>query len=657
MTPPAQFYSFPRLKRKPDPADFESLLDLLPHAAFIIDTRSKRILYANSMAIELTTYTRSELSGMEFTAMYTDPGKEAIWEIAIGEAQLLPLTLTKRNKSVVDVLVSLGYLSVQQKWIIATIEPASHVQERESERKRRMASLESMRFIQLAQKQVELDLALEYVLQAAQHLFSTVGTAIYLQDINPQDRDIHIERRASIGKNKIFPETLPAQDLIHLRNPIIWYAGKRPSSSLHRSARANELIYVASAPLGQPTALIGIVAVAGGSLHNHDVLIPQLEILAEEITSLIERHTRLANLETEIATLIQLNSLHATIENAIDDAVVVLSPQLTILRMNNSAETMLGYTNSEALGQPVENILIGTETLGPLLKVALEGVPTLKVDNIHLYHRTGRAFLAEVSVLPAQQSGGSSQGAIILIQDLSEKEQIENKTKQLEQRALLGEVTAVFAHEVRNPINNISTGLQLMAYNLPASDPNQEVLARLEVDCDRISNMMKNVLAYSRNTEYEMEPVDLGMLVNRLLERSKPRMENQKVKLHLQIDSTIPQIQGNPRALEQVFTNLVANAIQAMEESGGTLTVKLQHIKASGERQYVEVDVADNGPGIPKENLERIFQPFFTTKPSGTGLGLAITKRIITAHKGNIQVSSFPGGTVFQVQLPAMEAM
>ena len=113
---------------------------------------------------------------------------------------------------------------------------------------------------------------------------------------------------------------------------------------------------------------------------------------------------------------------------------------------------------------------------------------------------------------------------------------------------------------------------------------------------------------------------------------------------------------GNLRALEQVFSNLINNALQAMSQIGsGDLALKVQPDHSEEGVESVEVSVADTGPGIPKELQERIFQPFFTTKPNGTGLGLAITKRIITAHKGNIQVSSFPGGTVFHVQLPAME--
>jgi signal transduction histidine kinase len=182
------------------------------------------------------------------------------------------------------------------------------------------------------------------------------------------------------------------------------------------------------------------------------------------------------------------------------------------------------------------------------------------------------------------------------------------------------------------------------------------MIGRLQQDCDRLGELMKSVLAYSRPTDYEIEAVDIGVLLTRLVERQRPRMARARIEPKIHIDPSTPLVSGNPRALEQVFTNLVTNAIQAMGETGGTLAVRIQAVAGGADRRFVRVEVADSGPGIPKELQERLFQPFFTTKVDGTGLGLPITKRIVTAHKGSIQVTSFPGGTVFHVYLPSMEA-
>jgi len=164
---------------------------------------------------------------------------------------------------------------------------------------------------------------------------------------------------------------------------------------------------------------------------------------------------------------------------------------------------------------------------------------------------------------------------------------------------------------------------------------------------------MESVLSFSRPMEYRMEPTDITILLQRLVDRWGPRMARYNIVPFVQTAPDCPHISGDTRALEQVFTNLVSNAVQAMSSTGGTLAIKVAPVENSPGYNQVEVAVSDTGPGIPDEIRDHIFEPFVTTNPQGTGLGLAITKRIVTAHKGTLSVNSFPGGTVFQVCLPA----
>ncbi len=262
--------------------------------------------------------------------------------------------------------------------------------------------------------------------------------------------------------------------------------------------------------------------------------------------------------------------------------------------------------------------------------------------------------------MPVQREG-ETLAIIVFFSDVSEHVEIRNRTQQLEQRAVLGEVTAVFAHEVRNPINNISTGLQLLSVKLPESDPNQENISRLLNDCQRLNHLMEAVLNFSRQVEHKFEKVDMEALLRRLLDRWRPRMMKVNVTAFFQVEPNTPPVLGDPRSLEQVFTNLVSNAVEAMAEGReatageGTLAVRVTAFHQLPGRPQVEVSISDNGPGIPDEIRERIFEPFVTTKAQGTGLGLAITKRIVTAHHGSISVNTFPGGTVFHVILSAYQ--
>jgi signal transduction histidine kinase len=279
-----------------------------------------------------------------------------------------------------------------------------------------------------------------------------------------------------------------------------------------------------------------------------------------------------------------------------------------------------------------------------------------------LYRRNGQTFPASLQIIPINTETGLG-GVIIIFQDISEREQFRIRNEILEQRALLGEVTASFAHEVRNPINNISTGLQLLEIkllelNLPPGDANLENVKRLQQDCNRLTELIKSGLSFIKPIEYKMEALDLGSLMKNLLDRWQHRLQQNNILCQFQVENGLPQVEGDPRAMEQVFTNLISNAAQAMHtedtEGSGTLAIKIQSLRNAGERPLVEVSVSDTGPGIPEDIRDRIFEPFFTTKQGGTGIGLAIVKRIVTAHKGSISVTSIPGVTVFRVHFPTL---
>lgn len=151
-----------------------------------------------------------------------------------------------------------------------------------------------------------------------------------------------------------------------------------------------------------------------------------------------------------------------------------------------------------------------------------------------------------------------------------------------------------------------------------------------------------------------MEPTDISVLIQRITERWRPRFSRAKVIPYFSSELENPRVDADPRALEQVFTNLISNAVHAMSDKGGTLSIKIGKLNTEIEPPQIELTVSDTGPGIPDDIRDRIFEPFVTTNPQGTGLGLAITKQIITAHRGSINLNSFPGGTVFMIKLPAI---
>jgi PAS domain S-box-containing protein len=634
--------------------EFETFLEQLPHAVILADAQTWRVLAANTRFAVLTTYTRSELNGMEIRALLPELQMGTFHQIVTEERQTIaiqPVTqpLVRRNRTQLKVQLIVIPVSIKPKRLLIVAE-ASDPARWPFEQQRNNKLWQGVNQVINALQEDTIETSISAALKAGQDLTEANYLALYrLKEHSPQ-----LERITNLGPEGVFPELLSAHELVHLSRVKVWEAGKRSSSTLHHSARNSGLAYLATAPIGQENAIVGVIAVGDEQPAASEYIQQAIQLLAATTTVIFQRHSWGSNLQTQINDLAARMLFATALEERTREGVLTLTPDLRIVRMNPAVELMMGYAGSEVAGQPVEKVLIGPEGLMPALLAAQQGNPTYNLGNVHLYRRYGEAFLALVRIFPVLHAEKTEQ-IIVFITDLSEQEQTRLHTQQLEHRALLGEVTAIFAHEVRNPINNLSTGLQLMAINLPEDDPNQENIARMLQDCDRLAELIKSVLAFSRPMDYEMEPVDLPVLLKRLVERLRPRITHLNVQYELTAEENCPPIRGNLRALEQVFSNLITNALQAMSENGGSLFIKVQPAQNEGHK-YLEVSVADTGPGIPKELQDRVFHPFFTTERGGTGLGLAIVKRIITAHKGNIRLTSFPGGTIFHVQLPQDQA-
>jgi PAS domain S-box-containing protein len=379
-----------------------------------------------------------------------------------------------------------------------------------------------------------------------------------------------------------------------------------------------------------------------------------LEVLGSHISAAILHYILVGNLGQKIKDQENLITVRDDLFDNCQDGVLVLHPDLRLQKINPMAELMLGYADFEVRGQQVENILIGADGLSSALEAAKHNIATHDLGSVHLHRRSGQSFPVRIQVLPSQR-GDILNAILVFITDVSENEQIRIRTQQLEHRALLGEFTAVFAHEVRNPINNISTGLQLLATRLAADDPNQDLIVRMREDCMRLDHLMESVLSFSRTNDTRFEPITLDIILQRILDRWRPRLAKLNVNPFFQTNAEIPKVMGDSRTLEQVFTNLISNAIEAMSKTGGTLAVRVSTNFEVVNNPQVEITISDNGPGIPDDIKDRVFEPFITNNPRGTGLGLAITKSIVTAHRGSISLNTFPGGTVFKISLPALQ--
>ncbi|PWB54440.1 MAG: hypothetical protein C3F13_06710 [Anaerolineales bacterium] len=646
----SQFSSFIKNQFAPlGTAELETLLNSLPQAAVIINNNTNRIYLANSKATELTAYTRSELTEVDYRSLFQVIKAEPdIEEGQIEPAKYpSPVELIKRGGSKSIVQVTFSPLGDANKFSLISFELDEQYRLLREEEERYHALWDHLNELSRALLSPNLDESLNSLLQTSLALTGACSLSIY--QANSQNPSL--QRITLTGSDPAFPDEISGQDFAHLQSPMIWVRGRRAIINLHRLAHASNITYMASAPIGEANAFIGLLIALGENSIPSPNLIPQLTFLATQVNTIIQGHALNTQLKQDIQDYMTKVLTNSAIFNSMEDGVIILSPDLIVNSLNPSAEICLGYATEEVAGQRIENVLIGGEDLKAAFQVVQNELRIGSIGSLKLFRRNGEYFQANLRIIPIINENQVN-SIIILFHDLSEQEEYRLKNQQLEQRALLGEVTASFAHEVKNPINNIFTGLQLLAINLPKDDPNQQNIARLEEDCERLTSLVKSSLTFVRPMEYKLEAIQLGQLISNLLERWRSRLVKLNIKYQVQADKTVPTIDGDYRALEQVFTNLINNAIEAMDTNGGMLSVKIRQISEDENQAHVEVSISDTGPGIPAELREKIFEPFFTTKQGGTGLGLAIVKRIVTAHRGSIYVNSILGGTNFVVQFP-----
>jgi len=631
-------------------SEAQVLLDLSPDAVILVDTRDNRILLANSRTTELTAFTRAELTGLDVATLLPNLEREISWKGSVpGQSWDIPLVRHGGTKT--DVQFTPTFLDPNKRLAVINLLPVISREQHQVEQQRQLLRWEALQNLVQASQQPDINHALNQAMQAASTLTGAPMVAIYqVGSGTPSFR-----RTFTLEPAERLPESISPHDLIVLHSPTTWMAGKRPTCDLHRATRANGITYTATVPVGDPQAIIGLIIAAGDTNPVPNEILPALRVVADHIGSIIQQQAVSSNMREQAQTLQRQLKIGNALRDAVQDGIILVSPEFAILEMNPSAEEMLGYVNKEVIDHPIDNILVCEGKLISSLEIARCSEAICDIGNLTLFRRDGRSFPAQAKAL-SLWGDMHLEGLAIILEDLSQEEQFRVRAQQLEQRALLGDVTAVFAHEVRNPINNISTGLQLMTMNLPTSDPNQELLSRLQQDCDRLADLMKSVLAFARPVEpNKMEKVDVGVLVRRLRERWRPHMTRVHIECpEPEIDTDAQPILGDVRGLEQVLTNLINNAIQAMSETGGTIIMKVR--PALEDNNQTEILVSDSGPGIPEDIREHIFEPFYTTKRGGTGLGLSITKQIVTAHKGIITVTSVPGGTAFQMKFPALRS-
>ena len=374
------------------------------------------------------------------------------------------------------------------------------------------------------------------------------------------------------------------------------------------------------------------------SLDLLPVLVGQLAIIIENV-SLFQ--------QTEA-----LRAFNEDIIHNMTNGLIAIDSDCKITAFNPAASRMLGYSIAAVLQQPVSLVMAEAEALVDALRYTLDTRSPQTHLEITVQRKTGQPLPISLSTAPLE---GSSEGGgvVAVFEDLSELKALEAERRQLDRLAALGEMAAVVAHEIRNPVAGIAAGVDYLARNAPPDSLEAEGATMIQDEIKRISRILEDILFVARPLQLDLSLHALPQIIERVIKRCHPQLTAGNITVSTKFNDDLPQLKVDSQRLEQVFTNLILNATQAMHQ-GGQLNLQSQVEPANGMGQaLVVITITDTGPGIETDTQQRIFEPFFTTKSKGTGLGLSVARRIIEGHKGTITVESKNGkGTSFTIKLP-----
>jgi len=242
-------------------------------------------------------------------------------------------------------------------------------------------------------------------------------------------------------------------------------------------------------------------------------------------------------------------------------------------------------------------------------------------------------------------------GTVLLIDEWREEDADYEFQEYMNRLVSLGELSACVAHEIRNPLTGVRTTVQFVQSKLPPSDATRRDLDDIIKELDRIEQIITDLLLFARPQKGKPVKTDLHVVLEKVLDNLSYQIASSGINVEKRFNPDLPPVKVDPDLIQQVFLNIVLNAVQAMPD-GGELQLGTA-LRKWRTRRTVEVSVCDSGSGIPEENLPRLFDPFFTTRSMGTGLGLSISQQIVSQYGGSIRAKNGPkGGAMFTVRIP-----
>jgi two-component system NtrC family sensor kinase len=425
----------------------------------------------------------------------------------------------------------------------------------------------------------------------------------------------------------------------------------RESPSAQEAIARLELnYYIPCRAQQKPIAFLGFgKTIDGDFLSSEDVEL--LETLAGYISIAIQNARLYASLEQKVSEYERLKDFNENIVESINVGVLAVDLADRIESWNSQMEVMYALPRWQALTRPLCEVFPAA-----FVEEFYRVRQTPGIHNLYKFRLgtpTGESRVVNVAIAPLVSRKFNVIGRLIIVDDITERTELESQLSQADKLSSIGLLAAGVAHEVNTPLAVISSYAQMLSKQLQGDPTRTALLEKITRSTFRASEIVNNLLNFSRTSGTQFTEVDVNKIVSDTLALLEHQFKTSKIKVQDELTDHLPLIQGNAGKLQQVFLNLFLNAKDAMP-GGGDLRV----ITSNG--TGVSIVISDTGSGIAQEHISRIYDPFFTTKTAprdgqnrGTGLGLSVTYGIIQEHAGKIRVESRPGqGTTFYLDFP-----
>lgn len=330
------------------------------------------------------------------------------------------------------------------------------------------------------------------------------------------------------------------------------------------------------------------------------------------------------------------------------DAIVVVDGHNRIKTWNDGARRIFGYTAEEAIGQSYDLLLADEERAtseGTRIQEAVERHGFVRRWECVRKTKDGRRLIVEISATLLKDKKGRPIGRSCVTRDITDVKAMQQELVRTQSLAVVGEMAATVAHEIKNPLAGISGAIQVLAEAMPKNDGRREIVGEILDQVRRLDTTVRDLLNFARPITPAIQAIDLAESISSVWKMLAPQTEAKSIRFVQEGASAAP-VHGDPHLLRQVWINLFQNSIEAMPQGG-----EVRATISTG--SSIRVEIRDSGNGIDPAAVEQIWRPFFTTKTRGTGLGLPIVKKIVEAHGGRIWCESDPGKrTSFFVEIP-----